>query len=148
MCTVYGFVPNSCFNTTIVPIWKNKYWNMTDTSNCRPVAVATDMWHWLCEFFNNCRAKVEFRNLLKFAHITPIPETTSPKSPNDYRPICIHPNLSKVFEKLIYSRLYSFVTGKRILSPQQYVSRQWRIQGMAGMARAMGATLTGGEIAW
>ena len=41
MCIVHGYVPNSCLNTTIVPICKNKNGNMSDTSNYRPVAVAT-----------------------------------------------------------------------------------------------------------
>jgi len=68
-------------------------------------------------------AKGEFPNLLKIAQITPIPKITYPKSTNDYRPISILPSLSKVFEKVIYSRLYSFVTGNCILSPQQYVFR-------------------------
>jgi len=65
-------------------------------------------------------AKGEFPNLLKIAQITPIPKITSLKSPNDYRPISILPTLSKVFEKVIYSRLYSVVTSNCILSPQQY----------------------------
>ena len=38
---VHGYIPNSCVNTTIVPICKNKNGNMSDTSNYRPVAVAT-----------------------------------------------------------------------------------------------------------
>ena len=41
MCIVRGYMPNSCLNTTIVPICKNKNGNMSDTSNYRPVAVAT-----------------------------------------------------------------------------------------------------------
>ena len=75
---------------------------------------------WLFELFNKCVAKGEFANLLKIAQITPIPKITSPKSLNDYRPISILPTHSKVFEKVIYSRLYSFVTSNCILSPQQY----------------------------
>ena len=59
-------------------------------------------------------AKVEFPNLLKIAQITPIPKITSPKSPNDYRQISILPTLSKMFEKVIDSRLYSFVTSNCI----------------------------------
>jgi len=78
---------------------------------------------WLSEFFNKCMAKGEFPNLLKIAQITPIPKITSPKSPNDYRPISILPTLFKVFEKLIYSRLYSFATSNCIRSPQQYSFR-------------------------
>ena len=41
MCIVRGYMPNSCLNTTIVPICKNKNGNMSDTSNYRQVAVAT-----------------------------------------------------------------------------------------------------------
>ena len=41
MCIVHGYIPHSCLNTTIVPICKNKNGNMSDTSNYRPVAVAT-----------------------------------------------------------------------------------------------------------
>jgi len=41
MRIVHGYIPNSCFNTTIVPICKNKNGNISDTSNYRPVAVAT-----------------------------------------------------------------------------------------------------------
>ena len=52
--------------------------------------------------------------------ITPVPKITSPKSFSDYRPISILPILSEVFEKVIYSRLYSFVTSNCILSPQEY----------------------------
>jgi len=61
-------------------------------------------------------------NLLQIAQITPIPKITSPKSPDDYRPISIIPTLSKVFEKLICSRLSSFVTSSCILSPQKILT--------------------------
>ena len=43
MCIVHRYVPNSCLNTTILPICKDKNGNMSDTSNYRPVAVATVM---------------------------------------------------------------------------------------------------------
>jgi len=81
---------------------------------------ASSLSSWLSEFFSKCMAKVEFPNLLKIAQITPIPKITSPKCPDDYRPTSTLPTLSKVFEKVIYSRLYSFVTSNCILSPQQY----------------------------
>ena len=53
---------------------------------------ASSLSSWLSEF-NKCMAKREFPNLLKFAQIAPIPKITSPKSPNDYRPISIFPAL-------------------------------------------------------
>ena len=56
------------------------------------------------------------KNCTNYTH----PKITSPKSLNDHRLISILPTLSKVFENVIYSRLYSFVTSNCILSPQQY----------------------------
>ena len=41
MCIVHGYIPNSCLNTTVISICKNKNGNMSDTSNYRSVAVAT-----------------------------------------------------------------------------------------------------------
>ena len=41
ICIVHGFLPNSCLNTTIIRICKNKNRNMSHTSNYRPVAFAT-----------------------------------------------------------------------------------------------------------
>ena len=43
MCLTHGYIPNVCLITTVVPISKNKNGNMSDTSNYRPVAVATVM---------------------------------------------------------------------------------------------------------
>jgi len=51
--------------------------------------------------------------------MTPIPKITTPKSPNDYRPISILPTL-QIFENLIYSRLYYFFTSESMLSPEQH----------------------------
>ena len=81
---------------------------------------ASGLSSWLSEFFNKCMVKGDYPNLLKIAQITPIPKITSPKSPNDHRPISILPTLFKVFEKVSYSRLCSFVTSNCILSQQQY----------------------------
>jgi len=77
---------------------------------------------WLSEFLNKCMAKDEFPNLLKIAQIAPIPKINSPNSPYNYRPISILSTLSKVFEKVIHSRLYSFVTNNCILSHNNMVS--------------------------
>ena len=41
MCIIQGYIPNSCLNTSVIPICKNKNGNMSYTSNYSPVAVAT-----------------------------------------------------------------------------------------------------------
>jgi len=93
------------------------------TSNCYDIPAkflkisASSLSSWLCEFFNKCMAKGEFPIVLKIAQITPIPKITSPKSPNDHRPISILPTLYQVFEK-VFTADCTLVTSNRILSPQ------------------------------
>jgi len=54
MCIVHRCIPNSCLNTVRVPICKNKNGNMSDTSNYRPVAVATVVSKLLEHFILSC----------------------------------------------------------------------------------------------
>ena len=54
MCIVHRYVLNSCLNTKIVPISKNKNGNISDTSNYRPVAVATVVSKLLEHYISSC----------------------------------------------------------------------------------------------
>ena len=42
------------------------------------------------------------------------------KEVNNYRPISLISNLAKVFEKIIYSRLYNFVIKNHLISANQF----------------------------
>lgn len=44
----------------------------------------------------------------------------SKKSPTNYRPITVLSNLSKIFEKLLYQRLYNFLQSQNIISEKQF----------------------------
>jgi len=74
----------------------------------------------LCDILNKYMAKSNIRYVLKIAQYAPVPTITSPKSRDCYRPISVLPTLSKIFEKIFYSRLYSLVTSYFILYPQQF----------------------------
>ena len=39
---------------------------------------------------------------------------------NNYRPISLLPTISKVFERVIYSQLYTYFSENNLLSEQQY----------------------------
>ena len=41
LCLAHGYLPPAMIETTIVPIVKNKSGNLSDSSNYRPIALAT-----------------------------------------------------------------------------------------------------------
>ena len=75
---------------------------------------------WLAELFNSCINEGVFPDSLKIACNTPIPKIRNPQSPSDYRPISLLPTLSKVFEKLLYQRVYFFLTQNNAIAKWQY----------------------------
>ena len=60
----------------------------------------------------------------KIAHITPIPKVHSPSSSSEYRPISVLPVLSKLFEKILYHRVYSYLTEHDLIDKRQYGFRE------------------------
>ena len=54
---------------------------------------------------------------LKHADVTPIHKKKDKRDKTNYRPVSILPNISKIYEKLIYNQLYEYVDD--ILSPSQ-----------------------------
>ena len=66
-----------------------------------------------------------FPNPLKIGTISPIfKKRGDPSSPLNYRPICKSPYLSKIFEKVIHSRLSKHLTDNNIISPLQFGFRK------------------------
>ena len=57
---------------------------------------------------------------MKLAKIIPIYKAKSRESFSNYRPISLLSNLSKVLEKVVYKRLYSFLTRGKVLYDMQY----------------------------
>ena len=66
--------------------------------------------------FNCCIDKGEFPNDLKHADIVPIYKKNNNCKKENYRPVNILPNLSKIHEKLKYNQIYEYVN---ILFPSQ-----------------------------
>ena len=60
-----------------------------------------------------------FPNSWKLAHVTPIFKDGDPSLPNNYRPISLLSNLSKLFEKLLYDQMYTYFTRNNLLSKHQ-----------------------------
>ena len=70
--------------------------------------------------FNKILIRGIFPDRTKYSIIKPLHKKGSNKELGNYRPISLLPVFSKVLEKLIYKRLYSFLENNRILSADQY----------------------------
>jgi hypothetical protein len=57
---------------------------------------------------------------VKFSLIKPIYKRGDKSSPSNYRPISLLPVLSKIFEKVIYNRLFDHLHSNVILNEHQY----------------------------
>ena len=65
-----------------------------------------------------------FPDELKIAKVLPLYKNGDVNCLNNYRPISTLPLLSKILEKLIYSRLLDFFTDNNIIIPQQFGFRE------------------------
>jgi hypothetical protein len=64
-------------------------------------------------------AQAIFPDRLKFAPVKPIFTNGSKYEPSNYRPISLLSTFSKVFEKVIYNRMYEHIDRNRILDDNQ-----------------------------
>ena len=72
---------------------------------------------FIAKDFNNCVDKGVFPDDLKHADVTPIHKKKDKSDKTNYRPVSILPDISKMYEKLIYNQLYDYFDD--ILSPSQ-----------------------------
>ena len=70
--------------------------------------------------FNKSIQQSTFPQSLKIAKVIPLFKNESPLMVSNYRPISLLPIFSKIFEKLMYSRLMAFFERYKIISPHQY----------------------------
>ena len=78
----------------------------------------------LSEHFNNLMTDGVFPEVLKVGKVTPVYKKENPESIKNYRPILTLPIFGKIFEKIIHSRLNSFLQSKNILHENQFGFRK------------------------
>ena len=61
-----------------------------------------------------------FPNILKTANVTPIFKNDNPVLCNNYRPISLLSNISKIFEKVIHDRPSVFLSADNILYQKHF----------------------------
>ena len=74
----------------------------------------------LCKLFNKCIQDGVFPKVLKNGVITPIHKKGRKDKIENYRPISTLPIFGKIFEKILYKRIYNFVTSQNIISDSQF----------------------------
>ena len=78
----------------------------------------------IANFVNAFLESGTFPNILKVAKVTPIFKKGDPQIFDNYRPISILPIFGKIFEKLIYSRLYDFLISQNVIYDKQFGFRK------------------------
>ena len=74
----------------------------------------------VCNLFNASILEGYFPVVLKVSRVIPFHKGGNKKDIKNYRPISLLPILSKIFEKLMHCRLYSFLSSKKFFSNSQY----------------------------
>ena len=75
---------------------------------------------WLSEFVNLSFETGIFPDILKIAKVTPVHKKDSKIDHRNYRPISLLSVFSKIFEKCIYKRIYSYLDRKNLLYSKQF----------------------------
>ena len=78
----------------------------------------------LSHIFNLSLSTGIFPDDMKIAKVIPIFKASNPQCLNNYRPISLLPAFSKLLEKLVHKKLYSFLTAENLLYKHQYGFRQ------------------------
>ena len=78
----------------------------------------------LAALFNNCVSAGVFPDVLKIARVIPLYKNGDKSDICNYRPISLLPIFSKIFEKLIHSRLTAFFEKHEVLYHKQFGFRK------------------------
>ena len=79
---------------------------------------------YLVKYFNKCMQDGYFPCELKTGRISPIYKKEDEQLLENYRPVSTLPVFGKIFEKIIYDRLYSFLITKGIINENQFGFRK------------------------
>ena len=86
--------------------------------------IAPQIVNQLANIFNKYFLTGNVPSKLKIAKVIPLYKTKDPALFSNYRPISLLPFFSKILERLMYNRLYNFLTEHNILSMNQFGFRK------------------------
>ena len=62
----------------------------------------------------------EFPTAMKISKVIPVHKSGDANTLNNYRPIFLLPSLSKVLERIMYDRLYKYLSANNMIIPEQF----------------------------
>ena len=74
----------------------------------------------LTKLYNKCLQQECFPDKFKVGQVIPIPKTLTPKELGEFRPISLLNLFSKIFEKVLKTKIMDFIDKYNILSPEQF----------------------------
>ena len=101
---------------------------LNSSKSCGPSSISTNLLkrhaNIFCEplklVINNSFAEGKFPDLLKIANVCPIYKKGDRNKCENYRPISLLSNLSKLFERAMHTRLYNFLSTNKSLYELQF----------------------------
>jgi exonuclease III len=126
-------IPNSLFFTPTTP---NEIFNILNSMKAKtscghdglsPKLVkqcSANILTPLTHIVNLSMSTGHFPQEMKIAKVVAIYKKDNPASLENYRPISLLPTFSKILERTVYNRLYSFLQYNNILTPSQYGFRK------------------------
>jgi len=73
----------------------------------------------LCSIFNKSLETGIFTSELKNTKVFPVHKKDDKTDPNNYRPISVLRTVSKLFERIIYDQLYTYLSTSNLLTKPQ-----------------------------
>ena len=89
-------------------------------SNIILKSIMGDIINSICELFNTSMKEGIFPNIMKYADVIPLFKSGDREQLTNYHPISLLITVSKILEKLIYNRVYSFMDCSGQLYNSQY----------------------------
>ena len=116
---------SDCSTTELLDIIKELD---TNKSSDIPIRVIKKAAHVFCPYlslyFNRCMAAGHFPDGLKVGKVTPIFKKGNTEDVGNFRPVSTLPIFGKIFEKVIYKRIYDFAISQKILDQNQFGFRK------------------------
>ncbi len=93
---------------------------MTGLSSCLLKKIAPELTAPLIHIFNKSLATGLLPDKFKIAKVIPIFKSGDALDPSNYRPISLLSTFSKILEKIVHQRLFTYLDSNNLLSPQQF----------------------------